>query len=135
MSNMSLRLKSELSDEVEQLNHDVIGAAIEVHRNLGPGFLESINEEALCHELDLREIRYERQKSVTVRYKSIDIHGQRIDWVVGKCLIVELKTVDVVPTIHEARLLSYLETTGIRVGLLINFNSLILKNGLKRMVM
>jgi GxxExxY protein len=132
---MLRHVKSKLPDEVEQLTHDVIGAAIEVHRTLGSGFLESIYEEALCHELDLRRIPHERQRSVTVRYKSIDIQGQRIDLVVGNRLIVELKAIDIVPPIHEARLLSYLKTTGIRIGLLINFNSLILKNGIQRMVM
>ena len=120
--------------EDEEIVHQVIGAVIEVHRLLGPGFLESIYEKALLHELELRGFKAERQKPVLVPYKDIQIEGQRIDLMVGGRVIVELKTVDAIAPIHQAQLLSYLKTTKLRLGLLINFNIPVLKDGLKRVV-
>jgi GxxExxY protein len=120
--------------EDEALAHALIGAAIEVHRLLGPGFLESISERALCHELTLRSVAFERQKPLTVRYKDLDIPGQRLDLLVGGRVIIDLKTVDTLAPIHQAQLLSYLKTTGLRLGLLINFKTLVLKDGIKRVV-
>ena len=131
----SLRIESKLSDDLEVLVREVIGAAIEVHRHLGPGFLESIYEKALCHELDLRRIAYERQKEIGVPYKGLTIDGQRLDLVVDGQLIVELKTVDTIAPIHEAQLLSYLKTTHLKVGLLINFKAQRLKSGIRRLVL
>jgi len=118
----------------ERIASDVIGAAIEVHRCLGPGFLEKIYEEALCVELSARKVPFERQKSVAVVYKGISISGQRIDLVVGRCLIAEIKAASALHAIHEAKLLSYLKTTGLRIGLLLNFHEQTLKEGLKRIV-
>jgi len=123
-----------IPEEDERLAHTVIGAAIEVHRLLGPGFLESIYERALCHELILRGVECERQQELIVRYKDIDIPGQRLDLLVGGRVITDLKTVDTLAPIHQAQALSYLKTTGLRLGLLINFKVQILKDGIKRVV-
>ena len=113
----------------------VIGAAIEVHRILGPGLLESVYEECLCRELELRNISFERQKSLPLKYKGMEIDcGYRLDIVLGRKLIVELKACSSLEPIHEAQLLTYLRLTGIKVGLLINFNVPILKDGIKRLV-
>jgi len=120
--------------EDEELAHTTIGAAIEVHRLLGPGFLESIYERALCDELALRGVAFERQKELTVRYKDLDIPGQRLDLLVGRRVITDLKTVETLAPIHQAQVLSYLKTTGLRLGLLINFKVQILKDGIKRVV-
>ena len=123
-----------IPEKDEELAHAIIGAAIEVHRLLGPGFLESIYERALCHELALRGVACERQKELTVRHKDLDIPGQRLDLLVGGRVIVDLKTVETLAPIHQAQLLSYLKTTGLRLGLLINFKVQVLKDGIKRVV-
>ena len=120
--------------EAERLGKIIIGAAIEVHRHLGAGFLERVYEDAFCHELELRGIRFERQKEVTVPYKDILISGQRMDLLVGGQVIVELKAVDAIAPIHEAQLLSYLRATELRLGYIINFNVPRLKDNIKRMV-
>jgi len=117
------------------LTGQVIGAAIEVHRILGPGLLESVYEECLCKELELRYLPFERQKSLPVRYKGVEIDcGYRLDIVVHNEVIVELKSCNSLEPIHEAQLLTYLKLTGIKVGLLINFNVPVLKDGIKRLV-
>jgi GxxExxY protein len=118
----------------DELAHAVIGAAIEVHRQLGPGFLESVYEEALCVELAVRELLFERQKEINVAYKGHQIGRQRIDLLVGQALIVELKTVEELAEIHKAQVISYLKATRLPLGLLINFNVPILKNGIQRVV-
>lgn len=120
--------------ELDQLAYAVIGAAIEVHKVLGPGFLESIYEEALCLELGLRQIPFESQVPVGVTYKGQTIGKNRLDLVVGNSLIVELKAVEGLEAIHSAQLLSYLKAMGLQLGLLINFNVIILRNGIKRIV-
>ena len=118
----------------EEIAHQIIGAAIEVHRLLGPGFLESVYEQALCHELSLRGIAYEKQKSLIVQYKDLEIPGQRLDLLVGGRVITELKTVEDFAPIHQAKVLSYLKATGLRLGLLINFKVMLLREGIKRVV-
>jgi GxxExxY protein len=120
--------------KVDELARAVIGAAIEVHRHLGPGFLESVYEEALCVEMADRRIPFERQKEISVLYKGREIGKQRIDLLVGKSLIVELKTVEALAEIHKAQVISYLKATGLSLGLLINFNVSILKSGIHRVV-
>jgi len=120
--------------ELNEASGAVIAAAVEVHRHLGPGLLESVYEVALVHELTLRGMSVHRQVPVGVKYKDIEIGGQRIDLVVEPGVIVELKTVEVLLPVHEAQLLSYLKTTGLRVGLLINFNVKMLKDGIRRLV-
>ena len=132
---MKLNLVSNLPEEHEQLINKVIGASIEVHRYLGPGYLESIYERALCHELQLQGISFEKQVEILVPYKDISIPGQRLDLVVDKFLILELKAVEEIAPIHEAQLLSYLKSTGLKVGLIINFKVKQLKSGIRRIVL
>jgi GxxExxY protein len=124
----------EPSKELDLLAHEVIGAAIEVHRLIGPGFLESVYEEALSVELNLRKIPFTRQVIIGVNYKGHAVGEGRLDFLVGGKLVVELKAVDTFAPIHTAQLLSYLKATSRHLGLLINFNTPILKNGLKRIV-
>ena len=132
---MPLRIESNLSDELEELISKVIGCAIEVHRHLGPGYIESIYDRALCHELHGNGLSFERQKDIFVPYKDIVIPGQRLDLIVEKQLVIELKAIDSISTVHEAQLLSYLKSTGLRAGLIINFKVQQLKFGIKRMVL
>jgi GxxExxY protein len=120
---------------LDQLAHNVIGAAIEVHRALGPGFLESVYEEALCIELALRNIRFERQFVINVSYKGHLVGESRLDILVENCLIVELKAVEAIEPVHMAQVISYLKATNLLLGLLINFNVSVLKNGVRRVVL
>ena len=121
--------------ERDPLTEAIIGAAIEVHRVLGPGLLESVYEKCLCYELQLRGIDFRPQVQLPVVYKGVemDCHFQ-MDLIIPGKVVVELKAVDALHPIHEAQLLTYLKLSGIRVGLLINFNVPLLKNGVKRMV-
>ena len=119
----------------ENLTREIIGAAIEVHRELGPGLLESIYEACLCRELALRGIAFQFQRPLPLEYKGIRLDcGYRPDLLVAGLVIVEIKSVQALAPIHEAQLLTYLKLTGIKVGLLINFNVVVLKTGLKRLV-
>ena len=115
--------------------HRVIGSAITVHRALGPGFLESIYRQAMCLELDARRMTYERERPIRVRYRDVPLSGQRLDLLVDQLVVVELKAVSRVEDIHRAQLISYLRTTGLRAGLLINFRVRLLKDGLHRIVL
>jgi GxxExxY protein len=120
--------------EINDLTGEVIQAAIEVHKTLGPGLLESIYEECLCHELGLRNIPYERQKDLPLNYKGMKLNcGYRLDIIVAKSLLLGIKACESLQRIREAQLLTYLKLTGLRVGLLINFNVPVLKEGIKRM--
>ena len=121
--------------EVDEWARRVIGAAIEVHRHLGPGYLESVYEEGLVVELMLRGIPFERQKPFAVDYKGSAIGQGRLDLLVGERLIVELKAVDALAPIHRAQVLSYLKAMGLHLGLLINFNVPVLQEGIKRVVL
>jgi GxxExxY protein len=113
----------------EDLTERVIGAAIEVHREIGPG-LESACEECLCHELHLRGLAFARQIPLPVRYKGVSLDcGYRLDLVVEDSLVLELKCVEHILPVHEAQLLTYLKMTGLRVGLILNFNSAVLARG------
>ena len=120
--------------EIEAVANETIGAAITVHRTLGAGLLEKIYQEALCLELHARGIPFERERPLFVRYRDVPIAGQRVDLVVGGCVIVELKAVSRFDESHEARVISYLRSSGLRLGLLMNFNAPTLKAGLKRIV-
>lgn len=121
--------------EEDKLSKETIGAAIEVHRHLGPGLLESAYEECLCRELAIREITFERQKPLAVSYKGVKLDcGYRLDVVVGGLIILELKAVDQVESIHEAQLLTYLKLSDLKLGILINFNVPLLKDGITRIV-
>ena len=120
--------------DINELTGKIIGAAIEVHKSLGPGLLESAYEECLCYELDTRKISYERQKSLPVVYKGVRLDcGYRLDIVVANKVIIEIKACDSLQPIHEAQLLTYLRLAGIKVGLLMNFNVPVLKEGIRRM--
>jgi GxxExxY protein len=123
-----------IPEEDERIAREVIGAAIEVHRLLGPGFLEKIYERAMVHELGLRGLPVEAQEEILVPYKGIRIPGQQLDLLVGKRVILELKAVEQLHPIHETQLLSYLKATNLRLGLLLNFNVRMMKEGIKRMV-
>ncbi len=127
--------RREPSKKLDQLAHDVIGAAIEVHRMPGPGFLESVYEEALCVELKLRGIPFESQVNQGVDYKGHHVGDGRLDLLIDKALIVELKTVEELVPIHAAQVISYLKATGYSLGLLINFNVPVLKEGIKRIIL
>jgi GxxExxY protein len=121
--------------EINHLTNMVISAAIEVHKALGPGLLESAYEECLCRELGLRKINYERQKPLPVEYKGVKLDcGYRLDIVIGDTLILELKACETLEPIHQAQVLTYLKLTGLKIGLLINFNVPVLKMGIKRIM-
>jgi len=120
----------------QDLTEVVIGAAIEVHRALGPGLLESAYEECMCHELTLRSMQFERQVPLPVHYKGVRLDcGYRMDIVVASVLVLELKCVEKILPIHEAQLLTYLRLARKRVGLLLNFNVPVLRDGIKRIVL
>jgi GxxExxY protein len=125
---------SSLDAERDPLSRTVIGAAIEVHRSLGPGFLESVYEEALCHELSLRGISFERQKEIEICYKEKVIKGQRLDLVVGGAMVVEIKAVNRHEEIFTAQILSYLKGSGLTKGLLLNFGFPRMTDGIKRFI-
>lgn len=125
----------ELNEEVEQLAYAVIGAAIEVHRLLGPGFLETVYQEALTIEFLMRGIPHLLQKRVVVEYKGHSVGEGKLDFLVGSSLIVELKAVEKLAPIHHAQVLSYLKMTNYPLALLINFNTPLLKDGIKRIIL
>lgn len=120
----------------DPLTQRIIGAAIEVHRILGPGLLESVYEQALCHEFELREIKYQRQAHVEMQYKDTKIKDQRIDLIVeedGDRVVIDLKSLSRLPDISTAQVLSYLKATGLKRGLLINFGEKRLVDGVRRL--
>jgi GxxExxY protein len=118
-----------------ELTHLIIGAAIEIHRTLGPGLLESVYEECLAKEFSLRGIPYERQKPIPLIYKDLKLEcGYRLDFLVSRRVVVELKSIEAIAPIHESVMLTYLRLSGSLLGLLINFNVPILKDGIRRYV-
>ncbi len=118
-----------------EISGKIIGAAIEVHKHLGPGLLESAYEECLCRELDLRGIDFKRQVPLPLKYKGLKLDcGYRLDLLVEDKVIVELKTVEAIAPIHEAQILTYLKLRDIRLGLIINFNVPLLVEGIRRLV-
>jgi GxxExxY protein len=119
---------------LKEITAKIISCALAVHSILGPGLLEGVYEEALAHEFTLRKIRYSRQKEVSLRYKGADIGKHRIDYLVEDEIIVELKAVESLHRIYEAQVLTYLRAMDKRVGLLINFNVVRLKEGIKRLI-
>ena len=119
----------------KQLTHEIIGAAIAVHRELGPGLLETVYEECLCHELSLQGLAFDRQKPIPVVYRGTKLDcGYRADIVVSGRVIVEIKAIANVAPIHEAMMLTYLRLSGCKIGLLVNFHSAVLKDGVRRFV-
>ena len=126
---------STLPAETEDLLTRIIGCGIEVHKRLGPGFFESIYMRALCYELQCAGLSYERERSIAIPYRDIIICGGRIDLIVEKSVVVEVKTVARLEPVHEAQVLSYLRSTRLRAGLLMNFKVALLKDGLQRIVL
>ena len=124
-----------LSPQTELVAKGVIGAAIAVHKGLGPGFLEKIYGEAMCLELAARRIPFERERPVSVHYRGVPIPGQRIDLIVADCVLVELKAVARIDLVHESKVVSYLRTTNLRLGLILNFNCRTMREGIKRIVL
>jgi GxxExxY protein len=125
-----------MSAYLNQVTGGVIGAAMEVHRRLGPGLLESAYQECLCHEFCVRQIPFEREKPLPVEYKGTRLEcGYRLDMLVAGAVVVEVKSVESLAPVHEAQLLTYLRLGGWKVGLLINFNVPILKQGIRRKVL
>ncbi|MGD8227795.1 MAG: GxxExxY protein [Desulfobacteraceae bacterium] len=121
--------------DINELSNKIIGAAIEVHRALGPGLLESAYEECMCHELTLRSLSYERQKNLPVVFKEKKLDcGYRLDIVVERTIILELKSCEKIEPIHKAQLLTYLKLSGLHLGLLLNFNTPLMRDGIFRIV-
>ncbi len=121
--------------EINKLTSEIIGSAIEVHKMLGPGLLESAYEECLCRELSLRNIPFERQLELPVEYKGVKLDcGYRIDLLVAKSVVVEIKSAETLLPIHQAQVLTYMRLGNWQVGLLINFNVHLLKHGIKRLL-
>jgi GxxExxY protein len=126
--------RKELPPMLNSLSEQIIGAAIEVHRTLGPGLLEKIYEEALVHELTLRGLLVDRQTPVKLTYKGVELVGQRLDLLVQQRVVVELKSVEQVLDVHLAQLLGYLRAGNYPLGLLINFNVSVLTKGIHRRI-
>ena len=125
-----------MSPHLNELTYQIIGAAIEVHRMLGPGLLESSYRECLCRELLLRGIDFRREYGLPLQYKGIQLdYGYRIDILVADLVVVEIKAVEKLAPVHEAQLLTYLRLGGWKVGLLINFNVVVLKEGICRRIL
>jgi GxxExxY protein len=120
--------------ELNEVTGAVVGAALEVHRVLGPGFLESVYEEAMAIEFDLRNISYERQKPVGVTYKGRRVGEGKLDFLVQETVVVELKAAEKLLPIRQAQLMSHLKATGCKLGLLINFHEYLLKDGVRRVI-
>jgi len=130
------RGREHTEEELNRITEQVIGAAIEVHRALGPGLLESAYEECLGRELTLRSIPFVRQHPLPVEYKGMELDcGYRLDLLVANAVVVELKAVSAIEPIHEAQLLTYLKLGGWKLGLLINFNVPVLRDGIRRRIL
>ena len=123
-----------MDEKTEILIRNIIGAVIDVHRELGPGYLEKVYEQAMALELRHRGLAYATQVPIVVYYKGEKIHGQVLDMIVEGKVILELKSVETLLPIHEAQILSYLKSTGLPAGLLINFKERFVKNGIKRFI-
>jgi len=126
---------NELSEELNNLSYQIIGCAIEVHRILGPGLLESAYQNCLIYELKKAGLKVEKEISLPIVYKNIELnHGYRIDLLVNEQIVIELKTVEELTDVHKAQVLTYLKLGDSPLGLLINFHSKILKNNIKRYI-
>jgi len=119
--------------KINDLTGQIIGAAIEVHKALGPGLLESAYEECLCYEFGLRKFMYDRQKPLPIEYRGVKLDcGYRLDVAVEKAVLLELKSCERIEAIHKAQLLTYLKLSGLKVGLLLNFNVPVMRDGIVR---
>jgi GxxExxY protein len=129
-----MRADSGIPEAVEVLVRNVIGCALAVHKELGPGFLERVYREAMYLELEARKLPFEAEKPIVVIYRGYPIAGQRADLIVGGAVVVELKAVAAIEPIHVAQVLSYLKTLPLRLGLVINFHEMLLRDGIRRIV-
>jgi|SRR5215471_5111545 len=121
--------------DINQITNDIIGAAIEVHRTVGPGLLESLYKECLCREFYIRGVAFELEKPMRLQYKGAWLEtGYRLDLLVADAVVVEVKSVDAIHPVHEAQLMSYMKLGGWKVGLLLNFNVRVLKDGIRRKI-
>jgi GxxExxY protein len=130
-----LRIASPLSDDVERVASEIIGCCVTVHRALGPGLLEAIYARAVALELTAQSIQYEAERSFPVHYRGRLLCHQRVDLLIARKVLVEVKSVEHLDSIHVAQVLSYLHVAGVRLGLLINFNVPILKYGIRRVIL
>ena len=130
-----MRVETPLTDAEETLVTATMDCGFAVHRELGPGFKEAIYATALCLELNLRGLKFEREKAINVRYREWAIPGQRVDLIVEGLIIVEVKTIPSVRPLHQRQVLSYLRTTGLPIGLIMNFNTEKLIDGFRRVVL
>jgi GxxExxY protein len=125
-----------LSADIDKITAVVIGAAIEVHRTVGPGLLESAYSQCLCRELQLRGVSFERERPLPLEYKQLRLGcGYRLDLLVSNCVVVEVKAVEALSPVHEAQLLTYMRLGGWHTGLLINFDVPVLKQGIRRKIL
>ena len=123
-------------NDIDKLSNKIIGLAIDVYRNLGPGLLESVYQQCLAYELSKANIKFEMEKSIPIKYKNVKIDcAFRSDFIVENNIILELKTAKEILPIHEAQLLTYLKLTKIKLGLILNFNVILLKDGIKRIIL
>ena len=129
-----LKVDSPLSPELEELVKRVVDVGFTVHKTLGPGFKEAIYERAFCLELDLRNLKFECEKKIEVKYKEWRIPGQKVDLIVEGLVLVELKSVPRIRPVHRQQVMSYLKTLDLEVGLLMNFNNALFKNGIRRVI-
>ena len=120
--------------EVEAIARNIIGAAIEVHRILGPGLPESVYRKALSHEFDLRGIQHTYETPIPILYKGVLVGEGRMDLLVEQCIVIELKTVESLNDVHRAQLIAYLQATHLRLGFLINYNVALLRDGMRRIL-
>jgi GxxExxY protein len=134
LSSYRLRVPSPLTPAAESIMTRVIGCAVAVHKELGPGFIESIYQKAMCVEFQSRRLAFEVERPITVSYRGVPLSGQRVDLVVEGLIVVELKAVIRLDEIHRSQVVSYLRTMGLRGGLLINFRTSMIKYGIKRVV-
>jgi len=127
---------NDLPEEVNKITEAIVDSAYKVHSTLGPGLLENVYETCLAHELSVRGLQFEKQKQVTILYDNIHLDvGFRLDLLVENQVVVELKSVERLVPLHEAQVLTYLKLTQCKVGLLLNFNVALMKDGIKRMVL
>ena len=125
-----------MGGHLNQLTESIIGAAMEVHRSLGPGLLESVYQECLCREFLVRGIPFERERALPLEYKGVRLEcGYRLDMLVANAVVVEVKAIEAIAPVHEAQVLTYLRLGGWQVGLLINFNMAALRQGIRRKVL
>ena len=130
-----LRIQTPLSDELERLVTRTIGCCVAVHHELGPGLLESVYAKAVRIELGVAGLTFESERAVPISYRGVYLCNQRLDLIVNERIVLELNSVERLGPVHRAQVLSYLRTTGLRIGLLVNFNVAVFQDGLRRIIL